>query len=102
MPKPTPMNRRTLIAAWAVLCLGGLTATAALNASPTPGQHTGQKPEKQPAHADCDARIAELDKWTAAREQKDKESGDITFSAVQVEPDDACHDAIVEHVDDRR
>ncbi|MFD7298208.1 hypothetical protein ACFV9W_33400 [Streptomyces sp. NPDC059897] len=36
VPKPTSMNRRTLIAAWAALCVGGLAATSALNASPTP------------------------------------------------------------------
>lgn len=59
------------------------------------------QPENQPAHVDRDARIAELDTWVAAREKRDKESGDITLSAVQVDPEDACHDAIVEHLDDR-
>ncbi|MFI5658472.1 hypothetical protein [Streptomyces sp. NPDC051684] len=102
MPKPIPVNRRSLIAAWAVLCLGGLAATAALNASPTRERQTEPRPERQSAHADCDARIAKLDKWMAVREQEDKESGDATLSAVQVDPEDVCHDAVAEHLDARR
>ncbi|MFF3490321.1 hypothetical protein ACFYWS_03135 [Streptomyces sp. NPDC002795] len=97
MPKPISTSRRAWIAAWAALCVAGLAATSALDDSSTPEQQT-----EKPAHADCDARIADLDKWMAAREQKEKESGVITLSSVQVDPEDECHDAIVDHLDDQR
>ncbi|MGW0683673.1 hypothetical protein ACWD2L_09980 [Streptomyces sp. NPDC002754] len=94
---PKPMNRRVLIAAWAVLCLGGLAATFALNAPSAP-----ERQAEKPTHADCDARIAKLDKWMAAREKKEKESGVFALTSVQVDPEDVCHDAIADHLDDRR
>ncbi|MGD6747779.1 hypothetical protein ACOKM3_38755 [Streptomyces sp. BH106] len=97
MPKPKPMNRRTLIAAWAVLCVGGLAATSALNGSSASDTRT-----EKPARTDCDQRIADIEKWTAEREREEEKSGVISLSSIQVGTEDACHDAILDHFDDAR
>ncbi|MFJ8950778.1 hypothetical protein ACIRO1_11780 [Streptomyces sp. NPDC102381] len=97
MPKPTPMNRRTLIAAWAVLCVGGLAATSALNGSSASDSTSGK-----PARTDCDERIADIEKWMAKREREEEKSGVISLSSIQVGTEDGCRDAIVDHFDDKR
>ncbi|WP_425825625.1 hypothetical protein [Streptomyces fractus] len=91
------MNRRTLIAAWAALCVAGLAATTVLDDSSTPDQRTGK-----PARAGCEERIADIEKRMAEREREEKKSGVFSLSAVQVDPEDVCSDAIRQHFEDAR
>lgn len=106
MPEPKPTNRRVWIAAWAALCVAGIAATSALNTTSSPPEPSRDRP----LSADCDQRIADLDKWVAERkqeraeerEEEGKESGIVALSAVHVDDDDVCHDAITEHFDTTR
>lgn len=97
MPEPKPTDRRVWVAAWAVLCVAGLAATSALNATSSTPEPSGDKP----LSSDCDQRITDLEKWVAERKRErdaeGKESGIVTLSAVHVDDEDVCHDAIAEH-----
>ncbi|MET8468436.1 hypothetical protein ABZY90_05295 [Streptomyces sp. NPDC006422] len=103
MPEPKPTNRRAWIAVWAVMCVAGLAATSALNTSsstPEPSR------DERLGSDGCDRRIADLDQWVAERKQEREEegkgSGIVALSAVHVDDDDVCHDAITEHFDTKR
>ncbi|MFC8125683.1 hypothetical protein [Streptomyces sp. NPDC057302] len=91
MPKPIPMSRRRWIAAWAVLCAGGLAATAGLNSSaprdPLP---------EETVSAECAEQIADIEQQLAKAEQEGKEDGVLAFSRVHDASDD-CDDELRKH-----
>lgn len=92
MPKPIRMNRRTWVAAWAVLCLAGLAATARLNASSAPDP----QPEK-PVSAECAKYIADIEMRLAKARQESKGEGVLAFTRIQSGTDDHCQDDLRNH-----
>ncbi|MEU1194190.1 hypothetical protein [Streptomyces sp. NPDC005859] len=91
MPKPLRMSRRMWGAAWAVLCVAGIAATAALNASPAPDP----QPEK-PVSAECAEDIANIETQLAKAKREGNGDGVLAFSRTRVGADD-CSDEILEH-----
>lgn len=91
MPKPLRMSRRTWVAAWAVLCVAGIAATAALNAFPAPDP----QPEK-PVSAECAEYIADIEAQLAKAKVEGNDDGVLAFSRTRVGADD-CHDALLDH-----
>lgn len=87
MPKPIRMSRRSWIAAWAMLCVVGLAATAGLNASSAPDP----QPEK-PVSAECAERIADIETQLAKARREDKGDGVLVFSQIQVGTENDCLD----------
>ncbi|MGW6024290.1 hypothetical protein [Streptomyces sp. NPDC055099] len=94
MPQPKPMSRRRWIAVWAVLCAGGLAATAALN----PSSPRDPEPTK-PVSAECGQYIANIERQLAKAKQEGEEDGVLTFSRIQVGAED-CSDELREHFAD--
>lgn len=81
------------IVVWAVLCVGGLAATTALNTS-TPREAQPTKP----ISAECDRYIANIERQLAKAEQKgDDEDGVVAFSRVRVGAEDDCRDEFRDH-----
>ncbi|QIJ60639.1 hypothetical protein [Streptomyces sp. JB150] len=100
MPKPLPSSRRTWVAAWAVLCVAGTAATAALNASPAPGPRPGTSHE--PVSAECAAYIAAVERELAkAAERTGEEGGVLAFTRVRTGAED-CDDELRDHLDGYR
>ncbi|WP_331740033.1 hypothetical protein OG613_45135 (plasmid) [Streptomyces sp. NBC_00015] len=91
MPKPLRMSRRTWVAAWVVLCVAGIAATAALNAGPAPDP----RPEK-PVSAECAEYIADIEAQLAKAKVEGNDDGVLAFSRTRVGADD-CHDALLDH-----
>ncbi|MFF3350809.1 hypothetical protein [Streptomyces sp. NPDC002779] len=91
MPKPLRMSRRTWVAAWVVLCVAGIAATAALNAFPVPDP----QPEK-PVSAECAEYIADIEAQLAKAKVEGNEDGVLAFSRTRGGPDD-CSDDILDH-----
>ncbi|MEU1106659.1 hypothetical protein ABZ408_37770 [Streptomyces tibetensis] len=91
MPKPLRMSRRMWIAAWAVLCVAGITATAALNAFPAPDP----QPEK-PVSAECAEYIADIETQLAKAKREGNDDGVLAFTRTQVGADD-CSDEVLDH-----
>jgi hypothetical protein len=91
MPKPLRMSCRTWVAAWAVLCVAGIAATAALNAFPAPGP----QPEK-PVSAECAEYIADIEAQLAKARTEGNDDGVLAFTRPRVGADD-CHDALLDH-----
>ncbi|MFM9458525.1 hypothetical protein [Streptomyces europaeiscabiei] len=91
MPKPLRMSRRTWVATWAVLCMVGIAATAALNAFPEPDP----QPEK-PVSAECVEYIAGIEAQLAKAKVEGNDDGVLAFSRTRVGADD-CHDALLDH-----
>ncbi|MFC8193955.1 hypothetical protein ACFWBR_16830 [Streptomyces sp. NPDC060006] len=91
MPKPLRMSRCTWIAAWVVLCVAGIAATAALNAFQAPDL----QPEK-PVSAECAAYIAHIEAQLAKAKKEGNDDGVLAFSRTRVGADD-CHDALRDH-----
>ncbi|MBV1942627.1 hypothetical protein KUF83_39790 [Streptomyces sp. BV286] len=91
MPKPLRMSRCTWIAAWVVVCVAGIAATAALNAFPVPDP----EPEK-PVSAECAEYIADIEAQLAKAEREGNDDGVLAFSRSRVGADD-CHDALLDH-----
>ncbi|MFI1676072.1 hypothetical protein [Streptomyces sp. NPDC020607] len=98
MSMPRPTNRRTWIAAWAMLCAAGVAATAGLNASSAPDP----SPEK-PVSAQCTAYIADIERQLAEAEKQNEHEGKpegreeqvLAFSGIRnVGEDDDCGDAL--------
>jgi hypothetical protein len=85
------MSRHTWVAAWAVLCVAGVAATAALNASPAPDPH----PEK-PVSAECAEYIADVEAQLAEAKREGNDDGVLAFSRMRTGADD-CSDEILEH-----
>lgn len=88
MPKPLRMSRRTWDAAWAVLCVAGIAATAALNAFPAPGP----QPEK-PVSAEY---IADIETQLAQAKREGNDDGVLAFTRTRVGADD-CSDEVLDH-----
>ncbi|WP_327188229.1 hypothetical protein [Streptomyces sp. NBC_01334] len=91
MPKPLRMSRRTWVAAWAVLCVAGVAATAALDAVPAPDP----RPEK-PVSAECAEYIADIEAQLAKAKVEGNDDGVLAFSRTRVGAHD-CHDALLDH-----
>jgi predicted TPR repeat methyltransferase len=91
MPKSIRTSRRTWVAAWAVLCVLGVAATAGMNASSEPDP----QPEK-PVSAECAEYIADIETQLAKAKQEGKDDGVLAFSRSTVGADD-CSDEIREH-----
>ncbi|PNG23243.1 hypothetical protein [Streptomyces cahuitamycinicus] len=92
MPKPLRMSRRTWVAAWAVLCVAAIAATAALNASPAPDP----QPEK-PVSAECAEYIADIETQLAkAKVEGNDDDGVLAFTRTRVGADD-CSDEVLDH-----
>jgi hypothetical protein len=85
------MSRRTWVAAWAVLCVAGIAATAALNAS----GKSEEQPEK-PVSAECAEYISEIETLLDRAKAEGNDDGVIALSRTQVGADD-CHDEILDH-----
>ncbi|MFF9035361.1 hypothetical protein ACF090_07820 [Streptomyces sp. NPDC014892] len=92
MPKPLWMSRRVWVTAWAALCVAGIAATAALNASPAPGP----QPEK-PVSAECAEHIADVEAQLAKAKAEGNDDGVLAFTRTRVGADD-CHDALLDHL----
>jgi hypothetical protein len=91
MPKPLRMSRRTWVAAWLVLCVAGIAATAALNAFPAPDR----QPEK-PVSAECAEYIAGIETQLAKAKREGNDDGVLSFTRTRVGADD-CSDEILDH-----
>ncbi|AIS02240.1 putative secreted protein [Streptomyces glaucescens] len=94
MPKPLRMSRRTLVAAWAVLCAAGVAATAALNASSAPDPQSGT--HEGPVSAECAEYIADIEARLARAREAGTDDGVVALSRVSVDADD-CSDELREH-----
>jgi hypothetical protein len=79
------------VAAWAVLCVAGIAATAALNAFPAPDP----QPEK-PVSAECAEYIADIETQLAKAKVEGNDGGVLAFSRTRVGADD-CSDEILDH-----
>ncbi|MEU1457186.1 hypothetical protein [Streptomyces avermitilis] len=95
MPNPIRMSGRRWVAAWAVLCLAGLAATAELNASSAPDP----QPEK-PVSAECAKYIADIEMRLAKAKQEGKGDGVLVFSRIQASTEDDCRDDLRNHFRD--
>ncbi|MEU6687296.1 hypothetical protein [Streptomyces sp. NPDC046832] len=93
MPKPLRMSRCTWVAVWAVLCVAGIAATAALNAFPAPDP----QPEK-PVSAEY---IADIETQLAKAKREGHDDGVLAFSRTRAGADD-CSDEILDHFSDDR
>jgi 1-aminocyclopropane-1-carboxylate deaminase/D-cysteine desulfhydrase-like pyridoxal-dependent ACC family enzyme len=91
MRKLIRTTRRTWIAAWVVLCTGGIAATAGLNAASAPDPH----PE-EPVSAECAEYIADIEKQLAKAKREGTDDGVLAFSRSKVGADD-CSNEIHEH-----
>ncbi|MFF9142608.1 hypothetical protein ACF09G_34185 [Streptomyces albogriseolus] len=91
MPKPLRMSRRTWVAVWVVLCVAGIAATAALNASPSPDP----QPEK-PVSAECAEYIADIEAQLAEARREGTDDGVLALTRTRVGADD-CSDEIRDH-----
>ncbi|WP_328505132.1 hypothetical protein [Streptomyces sp. NBC_00391] len=91
MPKPLRMSRRTWVAAWVVLCVAGIAATAALNAFPEPDPQL-----EKPVSAECAEYIADIEAQLAKAKREGNDDGVLAFSRTRVGADD-CHDALLDH-----
>jgi hypothetical protein len=85
------MSRRTWVAAWAVLCVAAIVATAALNAFPAPDP----QPEK-PVSAECAEYIADIETQLAKAKVEGNDDGVLAFTRTGVGADD-CRDEILDH-----
>ncbi|TGB16086.1 hypothetical protein [Streptomyces sp. MZ04] len=92
MRKPIPMNRRTWVAVWVVLCAAGLAVTAELSASSAPDP----SPEKS-VSAECAQYIADIERQLARAGQEGEEDGVLGFSRVRVGTEDDCGDEFRNH-----
>ncbi|WP_409235311.1 hypothetical protein [Streptomyces sp. PA5.6] len=99
MPMPRPRRRRTWIATWAVLCTGGVAATAALNTSSTP-----DRPPEEPVSAQCRAYIAEVDRQLAEAEAEQGGGRDRVqaYAGIRNSGEDGCDDELGRHLRDAR
>ncbi|MEV6756860.1 hypothetical protein [Streptomyces sp. NPDC051214] len=94
MPKPIPMNRRMWISVWAVLCVGGLAATTALNTSST----RDAQPTK-PVSAECRRYIASIEKQLAkAKQEGDDEDRVVAVAGIRVSDEEDCSDEFRDHI----
>ncbi|MBD0420376.1 hypothetical protein H0H10_14690 [Streptomyces sp. TRM S81-3] len=93
MPKPIRMSRRASVAAWVVLCAGGIAATAGPNASSA----ADPQPE-EPVSAECAEYIADIESRLAKAEQEGKGDGVLAFSRVRVGTEDDCRDELRNHL----
>lgn len=91
MPKPISMSRMR-VAAWAVLCAGGLAASAGLNAS-----SAGDSQPKKSVSAECAQYIEDIEMQMSKAEQEGKEDGVLAFSRVQVDAEGDCRDELRDH-----
>ncbi|MGW6925206.1 hypothetical protein ACWGA9_28725 [Streptomyces sp. NPDC054950] len=91
MPKPLRMSRRMWIAAWAVLCVAGIAATAALNAFPAPDPQT-----EKPVSAECAEYIADIEAQLAKAKVKGNDDGVLAFTRIAVGAND-CSDEVLDH-----
>ncbi|MBX9363845.1 hypothetical protein [Streptomyces sp. WAC04114] len=91
MPKPLRMSRRTWVAAWVVLCVAGIAATAALNAFPAPAP----QPEK-PVSAECAAYIADIETQMAKAKREGNDDGVLAFTRTRADAED-CSDEVLDH-----
>ncbi|MFJ5779740.1 hypothetical protein [Streptomyces sp. NPDC093094] len=97
MSKPLRMSRRRwVVAAWAVLCVAGFAATAALDAFPAPGAHS-----EEPVSVECAEYIRNVEKQLAEAEREGNDDGVVAFTRVRVGADD-CSDEVVDHFRDGR
>ncbi|MFJ4709192.1 hypothetical protein ACIP6I_30685 [Streptomyces anulatus] len=87
MPKPIRMGRRTWVAAWAVLCVAGLAATAGLRSAPAPDPQPAR-----PVSAECREFIASVKTQLDEAEQKGGD-GILAFSRGRVSTVD-CADEL--------
>lgn len=94
---PKRMNRRTWMATWAVLCVAGLAATAALNASLAPDE----QPEKS-VSAECAQYIADIERQLAKAEQEGRKDGVVALSGLRISGEDDCDDEVRDHFGERR
>lgn len=85
------MSRRTWVAAWAVLCVVGIAATTALNAS----GKSGEQPER-PVGTECAEYISEIETQLDRAKAEGDDDGVIALSRTRVGADD-CHDEILDH-----
>lgn len=96
MPKPSRRSRRTWVAAWVVLCVAGIAATAALNASPAPDP----QPEK-PVSAECAEYIADIEAQLAKARREGTDDGVLALTRTRAGADD-CSDDMRDHFSDDR
>ncbi|MEU8957271.1 hypothetical protein AB0C93_23550 [Streptomyces sp. NPDC048518] len=100
MPARIRTSRRTWVAAWAVLCAGGIAATAGLNASATPDPH----PEKS-VSAECAEQIADIDAQlaTAEREAARGEGNPLlAISGIRTAGEENCDEELRDHLQGAR
>lgn len=88
MPKPIRMGRRTWVAAWAVLCVAGLAATAGLKSASAPDP----QPER-PVSAECREFIAGIKKQLDKADREGGGDGIVAFSRGQASTVD-CTDEL--------
>ena len=91
MPKPLPMSRRKWVAAWVVLCVASIAATAALNAFPAPDPQPDE-----PVSAECAEYIADIETQLAKAKAKGNDDGVLAFTRTRVGAD-GCSDEILDH-----
>lgn len=80
------------VAAWAVLCAAGLTATAQLGASSAPDP----QPAK-PVSAECAEYIADIETQVAKAKQEGDEDGVLAFTRVRAGTEDDCRQELINH-----
>ncbi|NEA95746.1 hypothetical protein G3I22_26210 [Actinospica acidiphila] len=91
MAKPLRRSRRTWVAVWVVLCVAGIAATDALNASPAPDP----QPEK-PVSAECAEYIADIEAQLTKVEREGTDNAVLALTRTRAGADD-CSDEIRDH-----
>ncbi len=79
------------VAVWVVLCVAGIAATAALNASPAPDP----QPEK-PVSAECAEYIAGIEAQLTKAEREGTDNAVLALTRTRAGADD-CSDEIRDH-----
>ncbi|MYY09852.1 hypothetical protein GT204_13245 [Streptomyces sp. SID4919] len=92
MPKSPRSNHRAWAAAWAVLCVAGLAATAQLNASSAPDPQP-----KKPVSAECSDYIADIERQVAQAKQAGESDGILAFSRSHAASGDDCDEELRNH-----
>jgi hypothetical protein len=94
MLKPLRTSRRTWVVAWGVLCVGGIAATTALNASPAPDPQSDH--HGQPVSAECAEYIGHIETELAKAREEGRDDGVLAFTRIRVGAED-CSDELRDH-----
>ncbi|MFC8866526.1 hypothetical protein ACFUAC_02445 [Streptomyces sp. NPDC057148] len=89
-------SRRVWVAALAVLCAAGITATAALNSSPAPDPRPDGREETVSAEcAECAEYIADVERQLDTAQEEGQDEG-LLFTRTRAGADD-CGDELRDH-----